>query len=55
MGAMPHESIYGLLYFIKHKNDIHAPEALQKLAMAIGYLAFELSKLKFRTHIASYL
>ena len=32
--------------FIRHKNDMHAPAALQKLT--IGCLVFELSKLKFR-------
>ena len=34
--------------FYKAQNDMHAPAALQKLA--IGFLVFELSKLKFRTH-----
>ena len=32
--------------FIRHKNDMHVPAALQKLT--IGGLVFELSKLKFR-------
>ena len=36
-------------YFIKHKNDLHAPAALQKLT--IGYLVFESSKLKLRAMI----
>ena len=40
--------MYELLYFIKYKNDIHAPAALQKLAE--GCLVFELLKLKFRAH-----
>ena len=31
VGAVPHESTYGLLYFIKHNNDIHVPATLQKL------------------------
>ena len=39
---------YELLYFIKYKNDINAPVALQKLA--IGCLVYELLKLKFRAH-----
>ena len=34
---------HGLLYFIKHKNDMHAPAALQKLD--IGCWIIELSKL----------
>ena len=29
--SSPHESTYGLLYFIKHNNDMHAPATLQKL------------------------
>ena len=37
-----------LQYFTKHKNDMHAPAALQRLA--IGCLVFELSKLKFRAY-----
>ena len=31
MGAIPHESMGCYNYFIKHKNDMHAPAALQKL------------------------
>ena len=31
---------YGLLYFIKHKNDMHAPAVLQK--QTISCLVFEL-------------
>ena len=29
--SSPHESTYGLLYFIKHNNDMHPPATLQKL------------------------
>ena len=29
--AIPHKGTYGLLYFIKHKNDMHTLAALQKL------------------------
>ena len=32
---------YWLLYFIKHKNDMHVPAVLQKLYRLFG---FELSK-----------
>ena len=38
---------YELLYFIKHKNDMHAPAVIQKL---LDCLAFELSKLRFIGH-----
>ena len=41
---------YQLLYLIKHKNEILAPAALQKLATYIECLTFELSKLRFRGH-----
>ena len=34
-----------VLYFIKHKNDMHASAALQKL-----YRLFELSKFRFQGH-----
>ena len=48
MGAIPNEGMdYMLLYYIKHKNDIHAPAALQKLYRLFGV---ELSKLRFRGH-----
>ena len=52
MGAIPHESMHGLLCIIKHKNDMHVPAALRKLAIriAIGGLVFELSKLRVRPH-----
>ena len=36
---------YQLLYYVKHKNGMHAPVALQKL------FDFEVSKLRFRIHI----
>ena len=40
---------HGLLYtFVKHKNDMYASAAPQKLA--IGCLVFEQSKLRFRAH-----
>ena len=39
--------MFGLLYFVKHKNDMHEPAALQE---AIGCLVSKLSKLRFRAH-----
>ena len=47
-GCTPNESI-GCYNFIKHKNDMHVPAVLKKLA--IGCLVFELLKLKCRAHI----
>ena len=39
---------YELLYFITHKNDIHAPVVPRKLHNYIVCLASELSKSRFR-------
>ena len=38
VGTIPHESMGCYVYFIKHKNDTHAPAAL-----TISCLVFELS------------
>ena len=35
-------------YFVKRKNEMRAPAALQKLT--ISYLDFDLSKVRFRAH-----
>ena len=40
VGTIPRK--YEWLYFIKHKNDIHPPVPLWKLA--IGHLVYELSQ-----------
>ena len=46
LGAIPQYVwvVNNLLYFVKHKNDMNVPAALQKLAT--GCLIFELYKLK---------
>ena len=47
VGAIPCVSA-GHYIFIKHKNNMHTPVALQKLAT--GCLVSELLKLKFTAH-----
>ena len=47
VGTIPRK--YGWLYFIKHKSDMHPPVATT--LEAIGYLVYELSKLRLRAQI----
>ena len=54
VGAIP-QKVYGLLYFVKYKNDNIMCTC--KTLEAIGCLIFELSKLRFRayTYLMDYL
>ena len=36
---------YGLLYFVKHKSDMHAPALLQKLYRLFSFCAIKIKVL----------
>ena len=49
VGAVPYDSSSYVLYFIKHKNDMHAPAALQNPFRLFGFWTIKIKISKTAT------